>query len=98
MNIFVKRMLGIMYFIIIVSFVVALASSIIFVFDINGSKGLMPMIFFSLTIYFLLSYTTKILKDSFNNKKKRVSIKSPDLALGIISGVVFILSLYVFWL
>ncbi|MCQ2610071.1 MAG: hypothetical protein MJ151_04715 [Lachnospiraceae bacterium] len=95
---FVKRMMGVMFFVVMVSFVVAVASTIIFLFDMNGSKGLMPLIFFCLMLYFLLSFSMRMMKNSFNNNRRKVSIKNSNLLLGIISGIIFFLSLYVFWM
>lgn len=98
MSLFVKKMIGLMYIIAIISCVVALSSTIIFIFDINGSKGLMPLIFFCLMTYFLLLYSIKVLQDSFNKRYKKIFIFSPNLILGIVSGIIFFLSLFVFWL
>lgn len=87
----IKNLLSIISIIVII---IAISASIIFVLDINNSRGLIPLIFISLTIYFLFYMIVDIL-DATN--KKTFTYDASVLLFLMMSLVGSIISIFVFW-
>lgn len=91
----VKKKLNNLFFVIsIISMIVTICASVIFILDISNAKGLIPLIFLSLTVYFLMGIFSDISEINF---KKSIPIDVPVVLFLLLSIFGSIISIYVFW-
>lgn len=84
---------------IIVVVFLMLACFITFIIDIDNNKGIIPIIFFLLMIYSILTFLYYILYsyDLTRNYKKRINFKISYLFLFSVSLILFFISFLSLW-
>lgn len=95
MSKFRKNLIIFLDFLIYATAVIAILGFVIFIFDMNESKGILPIVFFSIFVYFLSNFLIDMIERSVN-RKLRLDITK--LLFFICFLVIFILSLYIFWI